>query len=150
MSKTTFKTIIFSSLALLMLSACTEKEETSKEKSTVIDHKIDAVNEAKKSVAAMNTKTQAVSTVSTVPAQAPNASNIYAKRCASCHGMNAEKSALNASDNIAQWDAKRIEDALQGYKNGTFGGKMKGMMQAQSKSLTDEEIKLLSDYISTL
>ena len=41
MTKTTFKTIISSSLALLLLSACTEKEEISKEKSTVIDHKID-------------------------------------------------------------------------------------------------------------
>ena len=150
MIKTTFKTITSSSLALLLLSACTEKEEISKEKSTVIDHKIDAVNEAKKSVAAMNTKTQAVSVVSTVPVQTPNASSLYTNRCASCHGANAEKSALNASENIAQWDSKRIEDALQGYKSGTFGGKMKGIMQAQSKSLTDEEIRLLSDYITTL
>lgn len=147
---TNFNTIIFSASVILLLSACVG-EETSKEKNTIVDHKIDAVNEAKKSVAAMNTQTQAVSSASIVPVvQTPNASSLYTNRCASCHGINAEKSALNASQNIAQWDSKKIQDALQGYKNGSFGGKMKAIMQAQSKSLTNEEIKLISDYITTL
>ena len=144
-----FNTIIFSTSVVLLLSACVG-EEASKEKSTIVDHKIDAVKEAKKSVAAMNTQTQAVSSASIVPVQAPNASSLYTNRCASCHGVNAEKSALNASENIAQWGSKKIQDALQGYKNGTFGGKMKAIMQAQSKSLTNEEIRLISDYITTL
>ncbi len=149
MSITTFKTIIFSSSVVLLLSACSA-EEASKQKETVIDHKIDAVNEAKKSVAAMNTQTKAISSATIVPVQTPNASNLYTNRCASCHGINAEKAALNASQNIAQWDSKKIQDALHGYKNGTYGGKMKAIMQAQSKSLTDEEIRLISDYITSL
>ncbi len=149
MSIITFKTIIFSTSAVLLLSACSA-EEVSQEKKTVIDHKIDAVQEAKKSVAAMNTQTQAVTSAAVAAVQSPNASSLYANRCASCHGLNAEKAALNASQNIAQWDSKKIQDALQGYKNGTYGGKMKAIMQGQSKSLTDEEIKLISDYITSL
>ena len=143
-------TIIFSSLVVLLLSSCSQEKKAADQKNTVIDQKIDAVNEAKTSVAAMNTKTQTVNSVVAVTAQVPNASSLYASKCASCHGTNAEKYALNASENIAQWDSKRIQDALQGYKNGTFGGKMKAIMQAQSKPLSDEEIKLLSDYITLL
>ncbi len=143
-------TIIFSVSAVLLLNACVTEEETVKEKNTIIDHKIDAINEAKKSVAAIDVKTEAIASSVIVEAPSPNASNLYANRCSSCHGINAEKSALNASAVIAQWDSKQIQKALEGYKNGTFGGKMKGIMQAQSKSLSDEEIKLLSDYITTL
>ena len=48
-------------------------------------------------------------------------------KCAGCHGANGEKAALN------------------GYKAGTFGGAMKGMMEAQVKALSDADIDALAN-----
>jgi len=70
--------------------------------------------------------------------------------CAGCHGQKAEKKALGQSHIIAGWDAKKIEDALHGYKAGTYGGAMKGVMQGQVAKLDDAKIKALAEYISTL
>lgn len=152
-----FNKALLSSSVLLLLTACNNEEKVTKENKTVLDQQINAVNMAKESVKATNTKTE--QTNNTAPAvqpqpqpqpQALNVSTLYLTKCASCHGNNAEKSALNASANISQWDAKKIENALLGYKNGTYGGKMKGIMQAQSKPLSNEEIRHLSDYITLL
>ena len=79
----------------------------------------------------------------------PDASVTY-KKCAGCHGLNAEKKALNKSEIIKDWDAARIENALKGYKNGTYGGTMKGLMKSQVSSLSDKEIVELAQYITTL
>jgi len=70
--------------------------------------------------------------------------------CAGCHGAKAEKKALGASQVIGGWDAKKIEDALHGYKAGTYGGAMKGVMAGQVAKLDDAKIKALAEYISTL
>jgi len=72
------------------------------------------------------------------------------QKCSACHGKNAEKKALNKSAIIKDWNASKIEEALIGYKNGTYGGAMKGLMQSQVNSLSDKEITDLSKYISTL
>ena len=74
---------------------------------------------------------------------------LYAK-CAGCHGQKAEKSALGKSQVIAGWDASKTKDALHGYKNGTYGGPMKGLMKGQVAPLTDADIDALADYISKL
>ena len=71
-------------------------------------------------------------------------------KCAGCHGNKAQKHALGVSKIIAGWSAKKIEDALHGYKNGTFGGVMKGVMKGQVSSLSDKDIKVLANYISKL
>ena len=60
----------------------------------------------------------------------------------------AEKSALNTSKVIAGWDKQKALDALNGYKAGTYGGAMKGMMQGQVKVLSDAEIDALAEFIS--
>ena len=76
--------------------------------------------------------------------------SIYAHKCASCHGQDAEKPALNTSHVIQGWDEARIASALQGYKNGSYGLKLKGIMKAQVNALTPQEIKAVSAYVSTL
>lgn len=70
--------------------------------------------------------------------------------CAACHGPDASKSALGKSRIIKGWDAKKVEDALHGYKNGTYGGVMKGVMVGQVSRLNDEQIEALAKYISSL
>jgi cytochrome c553 len=70
--------------------------------------------------------------------------------CASCHGQKAEKSALGKSQVIAGWDKQKIIDALNGYKNGTYGGVMKNIMTGQVSNKSDAEIEALADLISKM
>lgn len=72
------------------------------------------------------------------------------KTCATCHGAKAEKPALNKSQVIAGWSTDKITAALNGYKDGTYGGPLKGTMTPQVKNLSADDIKALASYISTI
>ncbi|MDD3462037.1 MAG: c-type cytochrome [Sulfurospirillaceae bacterium] len=72
------------------------------------------------------------------------------KSCVPCHGAKAEKPALNKSQVIANWSEQQIADALNGYKAKTYGGALKGVMDAPMKTLDAEKIAVLSKYITTL
>jgi cytochrome c553 len=77
-----------------------------------------------------------------------NGATLFKQKCATCHGQAAEKSALNVSEPIAGWEVSRTVDALNGYKAGTYGKNMKGMMQGQVKTISDAEIQALAEFIS--
>ncbi len=70
--------------------------------------------------------------------------------CSGCHGLDASKAALGKSQIIKGWSAKKISDALHGYKNGTYGGAMKGLMGSQVSKLNDAQIEALAEHISKL
>ncbi|MCF6172328.1 MAG: c-type cytochrome [Campylobacteraceae bacterium] len=72
------------------------------------------------------------------------------KNCAGCHGANAQKKALGRSQVINEWKSDKIVSALSGYKKGTYGGAMKGIMKSQASKLSAEQIKTLAKYIPTL
>ncbi len=72
------------------------------------------------------------------------------KACAGCHGANGEKQALGKSQVIKGWDAAKTEKALKGYKDGSYGGPMKGVMKGQVARLSDADMKALAGFISTL
>jgi len=84
------------------------------------------------------------------PVATVDGSVIFAQKCASCHGSKAEKAALGKSQIIAGWSSQQIDDALNGYKNGTYGKEMKAIMQGQAKSLSADQQKALAQHISTL
>jgi cytochrome c553 len=71
------------------------------------------------------------------------------KKCAGCHGVNAEKAALGKSKIIKGWDAEKIVASLQGYKDGTYGGAMKGVMKGQVASMSEADMKALAEYIAS-
>ncbi|MBU0720154.1 cytochrome C [bacterium] len=83
------------------------------------------------------------------PAPLKSGADIY-KACIGCHGANAEKPALGKSQIIKSWSSEKIAQALNGYKNATYGGAMKGVMLGQVSKLNAADIKLVSDYISKL
>ncbi len=147
---TPIKTILLTTFSLILLSACGNEPEKKTEQESILHHKIEAVNEAKKSVEAINEKITDTAVKIDIQEETISGSSLYARKCASCHGKDANKSALNASQIIAGWNSKKTQDALNGYKNGTFGGKMKGIMEGQSKPLSESEIILISDFISAL
>ena len=77
---------------------------------------------------------------------AADGASLY-KSCASCHGQTGEKKALGKSAIIKGWEATKTIEALNGYKAGTYGGAMKGLMKGQVMSLDDSKIEALAEYI---
>jgi len=74
----------------------------------------------------------------------------YAK-CVSCHGADGKTKALGKSEVIAGQSAADLEKKIQEYKAGTRNVAGMGMlMQGQVKTLSDEDIKAVAEYISTL
>ena len=69
------------------------------------------------------------------------------KKCAACHGAHGEKHALGKSKVIHSMSPAEIETAIEGYKAGTYGGAMKGLMKGQVAALTPEQIKAIAEYI---
>jgi cytochrome c len=72
--------------------------------------------------------------------------NPYAK-CIACHGANGEKVALGKSKIIKDMTKADITAALKGYKAGTYGGAMKGVMKPQAASLSDADIEAIANKI---
>jgi len=69
------------------------------------------------------------------------------KKCAGCHGATGEKVALGKSKVIKDMSKADIVVALKGYKDGTYGGSMKGLMKGQVAKLSDADIKAIADHI---
>lgn len=73
------------------------------------------------------------------------------QKCSACHGAKGEKAALGKSEVIAGWSSAKTLDALKGYKAGTRNTKgMGAIMKGQTASLSDGDMKALSDYIAAL
>ena len=70
--------------------------------------------------------------------------------CAGCHGANGEKAALGKSQVIKGWPVEKTVAALKGYKDGSYGGAMKGVMKGQVARLSDADIQDLAAQISKL
>lgn len=71
-------------------------------------------------------------------------------KCTGCHGKIFEKAALGKSKIVKDMSEEDIFKALIGYKEGTYGGSMKGLMKGQVMSLSDlnssaKEIKSISE-----
>ena len=69
------------------------------------------------------------------------------KKCAGCHGASGEKKALGKSEVIKGWEATKTVAALKGYKDGTYGGAMKGLMKGQVASLDDAKIESIAKFL---
>jgi len=67
--------------------------------------------------------------------------------CAGCHGQHFEKKAMGKSKIVKDMSKADILVALKGYKAGTYGGAMKGLMKGQVASLSDADMKAIADMI---
>ncbi len=68
-------------------------------------------------------------------------------KCAGCHGAAGEKAALNKSKIIKDMSKADIVSSLKGYKDGTYGGAMKGLMKGQVAALSDADMQAIADKI---
>lgn len=77
--------------------------------------------------------------------------SLYSDRCAVCHGDDGSMSAMRKSRAIAGMDSQQIESDLREYRTGKLNRYgMAGVMRAQVVSFSDEQIKEVAKYISTL
>ena len=67
--------------------------------------------------------------------------------CKGCHGANFEKKAMNVSKIVSEMSKEDIVTAMKGYKDGSYGGAMKGIMKGQVASLDDAAITAIADEI---
>ena len=72
--------------------------------------------------------------------------------CKACHGVKGETNITTQNKshvpaNLAKAD---IVKALNGYKDGSYGGVMKNLMKTHVETKTPEQIEVLADYISKL
>jgi len=61
--------------------------------------------------------------------------------CKGCHGVNFEKHALGKSKIVKDLTKAQVTAALQGYKAGTYGGPMKGIMKGQVAKYSEADLK---------
>jgi cytochrome c-type protein NapB len=71
--------------------------------------------------------------------------DIDVKACAGCHGADFGKKALGKSKIVKDMTKADIEKALKGYKDGSYGGAMKGLMKGQVAKLSDADIKAIAE-----
>ena len=67
--------------------------------------------------------------------------------CAACHGKNFEKHAMGKSKIVKDMTHAEIAEALKGYKAGTFGGPMKGVMKGQVARYSDADLEAYAQTI---
>ena len=67
--------------------------------------------------------------------------------CVGCHGANFEKKAMGISKVVKDMSKEDIAKALKGYKDGSYGGAMKGLMKGQVASLSDADIDSIASSI---
>ncbi len=72
---------------------------------------------------------------------------VNAATCKGCHGQNFEKHALGKSEIVKDMTHAQIATALKGYKAGTFGGSMKGVMKGQVAKYSDADLEAFSKTI---
>lgn len=68
-------------------------------------------------------------------------------KCAGCHGANGEKKALGKSKVMSEMTKAEIVAAINGYKDGTYGGPMKGLMKGQVAGLSDADAQAIAEKI---
>ncbi len=67
--------------------------------------------------------------------------------CLGCHGENWEKAAMGKAKVVKNMTKAQIIKALKGYKNGSYGGPMKGLMKAQVTKLSTADIEEIAAKI---
>ncbi|MFA7084859.1 MAG: c-type cytochrome [Arcobacteraceae bacterium] len=84
--------------------------------------------------------------ISTLLACSLFATDAY-KKCAGCHGNSGEKVSLGKSKIIKDMTKAEIVTAMHGYKDGSYGGAMKGLMKGQAATLSDADIEAIAEFI---
>lgn len=72
---------------------------------------------------------------------------VNAGACTGCHGADWSKAALGKSKIVSEMSHADIAASLKGYKNGSYGGAMKGMMKGQVAKYSDADLEAFAQTI---
>ena len=81
-----------------------------------------------------------VTTIVALSATTALMAGVNAGACKGCHGQNFEKKALGKSKIVSDMTHADIAVAMKGYKAGTYGGPMKGLMKGQVVKYSDADL----------
>jgi len=124
----------------------TEAVDSAKEAATSA---VDAAKE-KASAAVDSAKEAATAAAATLTRDTGAGKALFAK-CAGCHGADGKTHAMGKSAIIAGQPAADLETKIHAYKAGTRNEAGMGMvMKGQVASLSDDDIKAIAAYISSL
>ncbi len=151
------KIVLSALLALLIVGCSDEKQEIQEEvkptPAVALDKKVVETKKLEEKISLKTPEKIEKSTPVKVQIKSEkkivDGAKIFTK-CSSCHGKNAEKKALNKSQIIQGWNKKQLTTAINGYKDGSYGSSMKGVMKPQVMKLTNEEVAAVAAYISKL
>ena len=88
-----------------------------------------------------------IASMATLALAASASASVNAHACAGCHGAHFEKHALGKSKIVAHMSHADIAHALKGYKHGTYGGPMKGLMKGQVGKYSDADLEAFAHTI---
>jgi cytochrome c-type protein NapB len=88
-----------------------------------------------------------IASIATLALATASMAAVNAKACTSCHGADWSKKALGKSLNVAEMTHADIAAALKGYKAGTYGKAMKGLMKGQVAKYSDADLDAFSQTI---
>lgn len=152
------KIVLGLAVTLLFMGCALEKSEETQKTQAEVSYSIEQIakvlkEESKKISTKVLTETKKVAQkkpTKMIEEKVSIDGKLLFAKCSSCHGVNGDKKALNKSQSIKGWSVVRLSDAINGYKDGSYGGSMKGVMRPQVNKLSSDEIKALSEYISKL
>lgn len=73
-------------------------------------------------------------------------SEIFAARCAGCHGANGDGG--GGYPRVNGMEKEKIYAMLLGYKNGTYGTTSKGVMVLQVQDMSDKQLSAIASHLS--
>ena len=82
-----------------------------------------------------------ITSIATLALATASMAAVNGKACISCHGADWSKKALGKSAVVSDMTHAEIATALKGYKDGSYGGKMKGLMKGQIGKYSDTELE---------
>ncbi len=88
---------------------------------------------------------QSIITIATLGLLSVTASAFETTSCIGCHGADFEKSAMGKSKIVTEMTAEEITTALNGYKDGSYGGPMKMLMKGPATAMSEEDIKAFAE-----
>ena len=70
------------------------------------------------------------------------------EKCAGCHGKSGETAAMKGKSKVIK-DMSKADfiAAMKGYKDGSYGGALKGLMKGQVTALSDADIEAITNHI---
>ena len=88
-----------------------------------------------------------IASIATIAMATTSMAAVNSAVCAGCHGGDWSKKALGKSKVVKDLTHAEIATALKGYKAGTYGGPMKGVMKGQVAKYSDADLEAFAQTI---